>query len=320
MGSSTLTQLHTDTLAVDAKSFSSGLSWESFWGDLWTKEDPFFPVLPKNLRIDPSLVSSSVTPIHAFEDDKDAALNWGSPWGTDWFSSFSSELKPPENIQAVAQRNDISLTWDDPTDIDVRYAVFRSEQKADSLRWGSSWGETWSQAENFSLTRILPKNKTGYLDRGLDFDRTFSYQLATIIAEDTPISPEVRPDNKSDDDTWQQTWGTFSWSPEQTHHIGHGFTWGRQWGSSWEENRPYNVQAYLNEDETGYNIRWGGVGGADRYFIYRSTSPGEDVDDYTALGSTEETSFDDIFDELYEDDYGVKAAKHRYRVSALVIE
>jgi hypothetical protein len=72
------------------------------------------------------------------------------------------------------------------------------------------------------------------------------------------------------------------------------------------------VQAYLNEDETGYNIRWDGVGGADRYFVYRSTSPGEDVDDYTALGSTEETSFDDIFDELYEDDYGVKAAKHRY--------
>jgi len=220
----------------------------------------------KNISAQTSIAADSVLAIAA----KDSVISTQiALFGADEIAL----VRPPQNVRAFAVRNEISVSWEDPTNIDTRYAIFRSEDKPADLKWGQSWGTNWSRKSAFRLIRMMQPDETEYVDKELEFDTTYSYQIATIIAEETPLSPEVN-----------------------------------------------DIQAYLNNEENGYELTWRGIDEADRYLIYRSVNPGQTVDDYAALDSTTKTSYSDLFDKLYEDDYGVDAAKHRYRVSALVIE
>lgn len=173
----------------------------------------------------------------------------------------TTPIGEPENLTGTVDKVDVTLNWTDHSDIESHSFIYRDI-------------DTGSVKADYTLVGASRAANDTWTDYGLSSQTTYYYRATNAII------------SKSD--------------PSNESATNSGFVPDYLWESGlyedlyWTSVGPNALDAHPNPNGQGFELLWQAPPEPnDGYLIYRATSPGDTLDDYTLVAASSGTSFID---------------------------
>ena len=205
-------------------------------------------------------------------------------------------VQAPTNLSLTEDIPRVVASWTNNTTLSDYYTlIYRNQQNY-------LQGEDETNKDNHRIVGAARTGVSSFSDYGTDYETSYFYLTTSVTADVFALTDEASTTVDVDTFEWDESWDSVTWSQDEIGPLNVEDTstldstlyeWDTNtWGLSWQTFENVEDEVILNKN--GFKLSWSVIDkGEDLHFIYRSTTPGINKEDYELVGATKDNYFVD---------------------------